>query len=93
MSYMNFANGYSVEQVPVQANRNEYIPFYYISTGDITIDPSDNTKLICVNPGTWMATIQYQLVGIKDTDKAKYGTVDGWIRVNGVDRQNTDASA
>ena len=40
-----------------------------------------------------MATIQYQLVGIKDTDKAKYGTVDGWIRVNGVDRQNTDASA
>jgi hypothetical protein len=79
MSFSNYSNVYSVEQVPKKAKKNEYVPFLAssLTTKDLVFDAKDNTKVICVNEGKWLATVQYQLVGLKNINNAKYETIDG----------------
>ena len=95
MPFSNYSNPYSVEQIPKKANKNEYVPFLEKSftTEDLALDPKDNTKIVCVNEGKWSFAVQYQLVGLKNVDKARYGTINGWIALNGIDIPNSDASA
>ena len=53
MSFSNYSNPYSVEQVPKKANKNEYVPFSEksLTTEDLVLDTKDNTKIVCVNGG------------------------------------------
>ena len=95
MSFSNYQNPFSILQIPVKANRIEFVPIEPTSldTNDFVLAAGDATKLQCVNPGSWLFMSQYQLVGLKNVKKAKYGRVNGFYRLNGVNVPNSDAFA
>jgi hypothetical protein len=87
--FKNYANISSNMNFPVHPNNNEYISFTNSDTNDFTLNGS---KLICNNAGTWSLTAQYQCYSYRTTDLGANSEVDGWIRVNGVNIENSDAT-
>ena len=85
----DFANVVSFQSFPQNVNNNEYIVFDEVNTSDFTID---GTKLVCQNPGTWNFLAQYRFVSYETSVDKVLSQVDGWVKVNGVDIQNSDTS-
>ena len=87
--YKNYANISSNTNFPSTPNKNEYISFTDIDTNDFSINGS---KLVCNNAGTWSLTAQYQCYAYNTTDLGVQSQIDGWITVNGVNIEYSDAS-
>ena len=89
----NYSNTISKIQSPSLPNVNEYIHLSEVDTPDWTIDPKDNTKYVCQNPGAWQILTQYQMVNIiPTTSSGVEAQIAGWFNVNGVDIPNSDAT-
>ena len=72
-----YLNAYSTVQTPSAANTNQLVPISFVDTTDFTIQ--NGNQLLCNNTGYWQITLQYQLYGLEDTEKAKNGTINGWF--------------
>ena len=82
-----FSNSLSIIsdiQSPKKPNTNEFIYFNVSETNDFYIDPNDNSKVICNNPGTWFIFPQFQLTCLKDSKFPANSQYDSWISKNGV---------
>jgi hypothetical protein len=78
MTSLGFINAYSTAQTPLAANTNELVPISVVdNAGDFSIQ--NGNQLVCNNAGNWQITIQYQLYCLEDTEKAKNGTINGWL--------------
>lgn len=90
MSFKNYANIFAIDNFPKAQNTNEFVTF---SNTDSTDFELQGTKLVCKNAGNWNLVAQYQLVSYKTSDAKKaISQVDGWVRVNGVDVTDSDAT-
>lgn len=78
-SFANCCNVVTTVNAPTAYNVNEFMPLSLTSSQDWTIDPSDNTKLICQNPGMWNIMAQYQCGSLTTTQCQ----ISGWYFVNG----------
>ncbi len=93
-SYSNYANIFSNITAPVNVNTNEFFPFTETDSKDWKIDYADRSVLICKNPGVWMFTVQFQVVGtVPQSSFTDVPFIDGWFVINGVPVYNTDATA
>lgn len=82
-----FSNSLSIIsdiQSPKKPNTNEFIYFNVSETNDFYIDPNDNSKVICNNPGTWFIFPQFQLTCLKDSKFPANSQYDSWLSKNGV---------
>lgn len=89
MSFKNFANIFATESFPKKPNTNEFVVFSDSDTSDFKLD---GTKLVCQNAGNWNLIAQYQLVNYRTYEHQAGAEIDGWIRLNGVDVADSDAT-
>lgn len=89
----NFFKNYSVINTPSTININQYVPFSFKETFNWDYATSDNTTIICKNPGYWTFTTQYQMVNVVAASQGSYSKVSGWFNVNGVDVPGSDAAS
>jgi hypothetical protein len=90
--FSHYSNVLGTEAAPKIPRQNEFVPLNTTDTADWTINPLDNTQLVCQNPGTWNIISQYQIVyrdtGLPDEES----TISGWFNLNGEDVAATDAA-
>jgi len=88
--YKNYLNGISGVTVPKLSCINELVPFTSIDTIDFYIDPQDNTKLVCNNPGLWFINAQFKINCLSDCLYTQEGQINIWPIFNGVSQQGFD---
>ena len=89
--YKNSSNIYSLSTSPSKPNNNEKVLINGSSELDFSIDSS---KIICNNPGQWFFNAQYQIVSYKNntTNIGINAQLDGWLILNDIKVENSDAS-
>ena len=88
-NFKNYTNLISNINYPSLPNRNEFIKFTNTDNSDFTLN---NTRIVCNNPGTWNFIAQYQAYSYKTTNLGINSELDGWVSLNGVNIENSDAS-
>lgn len=86
-------NIFSTRVCPELVNRNEYVPLTDIDSRDFwDIDLLDNNKLICKKTGKWQFLVKYQMVNVNPVTSGEDSEICGWLNINGVDVENSDAT-
>lgn len=86
---VGYANIASTLSFPKNPNQNEYVEFDIVDTPDFSLNGS---HIICNNPGNWNLIAQYQLVNFQENIEQSGSEIDGWVRLNGVDITDSDAT-
>ena len=89
--YKNYINSFSNISCPSSPNNNEFVKFEYIDNPDFTLNPNDNSQLICNNPGKWFLLPQFQTFVVNDSDYSSNSQIDCWVVLNGVPIYGDDA--
>lgn len=88
--FKNYANLFSTKSYPLKVNQNEYIEITDTDTNDFVLE---GDKVICMNPGFWAITSQYQIYAYNNSDVGKNSEIDVWVNLNDIDIRFSNASS